>query len=126
VADSVAVKKTAIGKQPSMNEETKASEVESRDMLISENSKPPASGFVFLPLSRGLVWKFIGALVGLCGGIMVGVLGALITAVTWFTGEEWHGVLLKRDGTILLFLTIPLLIFGAHCLDLIEKKTKNR
>ena len=28
---------------------------------------------------------------------------------------------LHRDGTVLLFLTIPLLIFGAHCLDLMDK-----
>ena len=64
---------------------------------------------------------------GLCGGIGVGVLGSIISAVAWFTGPEWHGHLLQRDGTVLLLLTIPLLIFGAHCLDLVDRqKTKNQ
>ena len=63
-----------------------------------------------------------GAVCGLCGGIGVGLLGSILSAVAWFTGPEWHGLLLQRDGTVLLFLTIPLLIAGAHCLDLIDKK----
>ncbi len=65
-----------------------------------------------------------GAICGLCGGIGAAVLGSIITAVAWFTGPEWHGHLLQRDGTVLLFLTIPLLIFGAHCLDLIDTEVK--
>ena len=63
---------------------------------------------------------------GLCGGIVAGLLGSIITAVAWFTGPEWHGYLLQRDGTILLVLNIPLLIFGAHCLDLMDKKREVR
>jgi|ERR1700752_2317537 len=72
--------------------------------------------------SPGSALRAGGAICGLCGGIGVGLLGSVITAVAWFTGPEWHGHLLQRDGTILLFLTIPLLIFGAHCLDLIDKQ----
>jgi len=75
---------------------------------------------------RGHGWTIRtgGAACGLCGGIGVALLGSFITAVAWFIGPEWHGHLLQRDGTILLFLTIPLLTFGAHCLDLIDKKTQ--
>lgn len=75
----------------------------------------------------GWTLRTVAAGCGLCGGIGVGVLGSIISAVAWFTGPEWHGHLLQRDGTILLFLTIPLLIFGAHCLDLVDRqKTKNQ
>lgn len=72
--------------------------------------------------THGLTLRTVGAVCGLCGGIGVGLLGSIVSAVTWFTGPEWHGHLLQRDGTVLLFLTIPLLIFGAHCLDLLDNK----
>jgi Ca2+/Na+ antiporter len=71
---------------------------------------------------HGWTWKSCGAVVGFCGGIIASLLGLVVTAIAWFTGAEWQGVHLQRDGTILLFLTIPLLIFGAHCLDLIDKQ----
>jgi hypothetical protein len=48
--------------------------------------------------------------------------GSALTAIAWFTGPVWHGFAMQRDGTVLLFLTIPLLIFGAHCLDLMDKQ----
>jgi hypothetical protein len=39
-----------------------------------------------------------------------------------FTGPGWHGFALQRDGLVLLFLTFPLLAFGAHCLDLLDQQ----
>lgn len=79
---------------------------------------------------HGWSWKSCGAVVGFFGGIIAPILGLAVTATTWFTGPEWQGFHLQRDGTVLLFLTIPLLIFGAHCLDLIdmqdEKASKPR
>ena len=75
---------------------------------------------------HGWTFKSGAAVCGLCGGIIAPVLGAILTAVAWFTGPEWHGHLLQRDGTILLFLTIPLLIFGAHCLDLLDSEREGR
>jgi hypothetical protein len=66
------------------------------------------------------------AVFGLGGGIVVAILGALLSAVAWITGPEWHGHLLQRDGTVLLFLTIPLLVFGAHCLDLVDRKNDSQ
>ena len=74
---------------------------------------------------HGWTFKTGGAAFGLCGGIVAPVLGAVLTAIAWFTGPEWHGHLLQRDGTVLLFLTIPLLILGAHCLDLLDKTTSS-
>jgi hypothetical protein len=76
---------------------------------------------------RGWSWQSGGAACGLCFGLITLLIGSVLTAITWFTGPGWHGFALQRDGTVLLFLTIPLLAFGAHCLDLLdqqEEKTK--
>ena len=42
--------------------------------------------------------------------------------MSWVIGPHWHGFFIQRYGTVLLFLAIPLLIFGAHCLDLMDKE----
>jgi hypothetical protein len=73
---------------------------------------------------HGWAWTSGGAACGLCLGIISPVIGSVLTAIAWFTGPEWHGLPLHRGGTILLFLTIPFLIFGAHCLDLSDKQDK--
>ena len=66
-----------------------------------------------------------GATVGLCGGLAVGLLGGILTVMSWFTGSHFHGFALQRDGTVLMGLMIPFLLFGAHCLDLLEKRGAN-
>ena len=76
---------------------------------------------------QGWTWRWVGAVFGLAGGIACVLSGSAITAATWLTGAAGYGPVLHRFGAILLVLTIPLLIFGAHCLDLIEKqKDKER
>jgi hypothetical protein len=72
--------------------------------------------------AHGWTFKSGAAVCGLCGGVIAPVVGAILTALAWITGPEWHGHLLQRDATILLFLTIPLLILGAHCLDLLDER----
>jgi len=52
------------------------------------------------------------------------LLGSILTAVAWFTGPRWHGFFIQRYGTVLLFLTIPFLIFFGYCLDLSDKQDK--
>ena len=71
---------------------------------------------------EGWTWRWLGAACGLGGGIACVLLGSLLTAATWFTALGGHGPLLHKLGTILLVLTIPLLVFGGHCLDLIERQ----
>jgi len=70
--------------------------------------------------------QFLGAAVGLVGGVSAALLGGLFTAAGWFVGNEgsrqWFSVL----GTTLLFLTIPLLIFAGYCMDWKEKNTSHR
>jgi hypothetical protein len=73
---------------------------------------------------RGWTWTGGVAAFGLCGGIVSGLIGSALTAMSWLTGPLWHNLHLQRTGTILLALTIPLLILGGHCLDLIDKENK--
>ena len=71
---------------------------------------------------HGWTWRIGGAICGLGFGIISPLVGSILTAIAWFTGPEWHGFAIQRDATVLLFLTVPLLIFGAHCLDLMDKQ----
>ena len=71
---------------------------------------------------HGWTWKAFGAVFGLSCGIISPLIGSVLTAIAWFTGPEWHGLFIQRYGTVLLFLTIPLLVLGAHCLDLMDKQ----
>lgn len=73
---------------------------------------------------HGWSWMSCGAIVGLVGAIVSPLFGSLLTTITWFTGPEWHGFHLKRSGTALLLTAIPLLILGAHCLDLMDRKNQ--
>src|SRR5216117_1967875 len=84
-----------------------------------------------MPIPRGLVkqlnaqgwtWQATGGVFGLSCGIISPLIGSVLTAIAWFTGPVWHRFFIQRSGTVLLFLTIPLLIFGAHCLDLMDKQ----
>lgn len=69
----------------------------------------------------GWNWRTAGAICGLGLGIISPLFGSVLTAISWFTGPHWHGLSLQRDGTVLLFLTIPFLILGGLCLDLADK-----
>lgn len=71
---------------------------------------------------HGWNWRSGGAVCGLGLGILCPVMGSVLTAIAWFTGPEWHGFSIHRYGTVLLFLTIPLLIFGGYCLDLSDRQ----
>lgn len=67
-----------------------------------------------------------GAVVGLIGGVLAALLGSLFTVVSWLGANEGARRPLSTLGTTLLFLTIPLLIFGGYCLDLLEKDKPHR
>ncbi len=68
-------------------------------------------------------WQSIGAVSGLVGGVLSPVLGTLLIAVTWFIDSERIVSSLNGLSIASFVLTIPLLTFGAHCLDLLERKT---
>ena|GEM_PF-216146 len=83
----------------------------------------PFERIEFLIKRNPRAWQSIGAIVGLVGGIIAPALGALLTVVRWFINAQRASLYLNRLSLILFFSTIPLLAFGAHCLDLLEAQT---
>lgn len=84
--------------------------------------KHPPWAFIEQIVIHGWNWRSVGAAAGFFFGVLSPIVGSILTAISWATGPNWHGLLIHRYGTVLLFLTIPLLIFGAHCLDLLDRK----
>jgi hypothetical protein len=68
----------------------------------------------------------LGAVGGLIGGIFSALLGAGFTAASWLTANQGARQWLSTTGTVLFFLTIPLLIFGGYCMDWMEKDKPQR
>lgn len=63
----------------------------------------------------------IAAAIGLFGGAAVALFGSLLTGASWFVAKEGARQLLSMTGSVLLFLTIPLIVMAACCLDWLEK-----
>jgi hypothetical protein len=70
----------------------------------------------------GWTWQATGAVLGLSGGLIAIVFGAVFTILGWFAESVTARSFLKKYGTIVFLLAIPLLILGAHCLDLLDRK----
>lgn len=64
----------------------------------------------------------LGAAVGLIGGAAAPLLGALLIAAGWFMADDAVGHWLSTTGSVLLYLTIPLIILAAYCLDYAERE----
>jgi hypothetical protein len=73
-------------------------------------------------LCDGWTWQALGAVVGLAGGIIAAIIGTVLSAGAWVLKNEANGLSLHSIGSMLLLSTIPLLILGAHCLDLLEQR----
>lgn len=83
--------------------------------------KEPRRTLEYMTQSYCWGWRSFGAVFGLLGGIVSVLLGSVFTAISWITGVEGIGAYMQTLGTAFLVLTIPLLVLGAHCLDLLEK-----
>ena len=70
----------------------------------------------------GWTWQARGAVFGIAGGIVAATVGTLLSASAWALGDETSVLSMHGVGSILLLSTIPMLITGAHCLDLLEKR----
>ena len=68
-------------------------------------------------------WQSIGAVSGLIGCVVSPVIGTLLIALSSFVHSESLVSYLNGLCIVCFVLTIPLLAFGAHCLDLLERKT---
>ena len=73
---------------------------------------------------HGWTWQAAGAASGLGGGIIFAAVGALLSAAAWLRGDEAGGLSAHGAGSLLLLSTIPLLVSGAHCLDLLERRSR--
>ena len=69
-------------------------------------------------------WKNGTAAFGLAAGFIAPICGSIVTVISWFRDPVWHHVSLHEAGTTLFVLTLPLLILGAHCLDLLDNEKK--
>ena len=67
-------------------------------------------------------WKSRGAAFGLFCGLSAPIVGSIVTVISWFRDPAWHGLSLHIAGTSFFVITFPLLLLGAHCLDLLEKE----
>jgi hypothetical protein len=70
--------------------------------------------------------QVMGAAGGLFGGVASGAFGGVFMAASWFVTNGGARQLFSTTGTVLLFLTIPLLIIGGYCLDWLEKDKPQR
>lgn len=70
--------------------------------------------------------QVLGAAFGLVGGIFSTTTGAVFTVASWFVANDGVRRWLSSAGTVMFLLTIPLIIFGAFCMDWVEKNRTQR
>ena len=68
-------------------------------------------------------WRPVCAVCGLAGGVIAPFLGAAADLSTWFINSQALISHLHVLSIVLCALTLPLLMVGAFCLDLLEAKT---
>jgi membrane protein implicated in regulation of membrane protease activity len=65
----------------------------------------------------------VGAMFGLAGIITL-FIGAALNIAAWLAGGWWAGAWIQGIGIALLALTVPLLAYGAHCFDCVERESR--
>ena len=70
-------------------------------------------------------WQSVFAVLLLAGGVVAPLFGAATDVLTWFVHSQSAQLYLHVASIVLCALTLPLLILGALCLDLLEAKTTN-
>ncbi|MGI9107946.1 MAG: hypothetical protein ACR2G4_17060 [Pyrinomonadaceae bacterium] len=68
-------------------------------------------------------WQSVCGVLGLAGGVSAPFLGATSDVMTWFINSQTVNSHLQVLSSVFCALTIPLLILGAFCLDLLEAKS---
>ena len=101
-----------------------------REVVKRFVTPPPVSRTEATPWLTFRRWlakaQALGAVVGLAGGIFSALFGAAFTAASWLAANQDARQWLSTIGTVLFFLTVPLLIFGGYCMDWIEKDKPQR
>ena len=66
-------------------------------------------------------FNLLGAITGFVGGVLLMISGLILSVIKYFNKENFHGW-----EVIILAASFPLLVIGAHCLDLIDKGKKSK
>ena len=69
-------------------------------------------------------WQSVCAVLGLGGGAVAPLAAAIFNVFTWFIRSIQVHSYLHVLSIVLCVLTLPLLMLGASCLDLLEANTK--
>ena len=67
-------------------------------------------------------WQSAGATFGIAGGMLSIILGLWLWALVQFLAPVGFGSSLHLLSNIFLVIPLPLLAWGAYCLDLLEKR----
>lgn len=70
----------------------------------------------------GWTWRAVCAVVCLAGGVVSPFLGATFDVTSWFAASQAVISRLHVLSIVSCALTLPLLVLGGCCLDLLEKK----
>lgn len=87
-----------------------------------EETESRLKSFYFRTRRDGWTWQAVGVVACLGGGALVWAVGLLLSALAWVRGDESGGLSMHGVGSVLLLSMIPLLVTGAHCLDLLDKR----
>lgn len=90
--------------------------------LLSEQQNNATQGLIRGRRSSMWTWQISATVCCLAGGILAPLMGSLMLAEAWLTGNQHSGLSAYGIGTVLLLSTIPLLVLGAHCLDLSDRR----
>ena len=96
------------------------------DLRVSQRVDPYPLEPAAPPQKTAWTWHAAGAVFGFTGVFVTVVVGSALTIIGWVIGPEGAGPFLQRLATVLFLLTVPLLILGAHCLDLAENEAARR
>jgi hypothetical protein len=77
---------------------------------------------VLIKKNKGTLESF-GVVAGLGGGILTALLVIILSIIPWSMRISNIAPAIKAINFICLLLILPLLALGAHCLDLLEKRS---
>lgn len=78
--------------------------------------------------ARGVLGKaqITGVAIGLGGSVIVALSGSFLIVAGWLVSNDEVRHWLSTAGSVLLFLTVPLIVLAAFCLDWLEKDKQQR
>ncbi len=80
---------------------------------------------LFLIKKNKWTWQSVAALFGFGSAILSFIVGILLPIAAFWLIPDGSDSTLKGISSVFLILILPLLALGAHCLDLLEKKSKD-